>query len=64
METNGCQSKVTFSIEYRSAKPEQKAAGKRLFSRLIGRATAVGAAGAAACNKQIDKKAEKESPPH
>ena len=32
------QTKVTFSIEIRPATPEQKAAGKRLFSRLIARA--------------------------
>jgi hypothetical protein len=53
---------INFSIEIRPATTEQKAAGKRLFSKLIGKAIAVGAAGAAACN--TNEFITKDSPPH
>jgi hypothetical protein len=42
---------VTFSLELRPETQEQKEAGKRLFARLIGRAMAVGAAGATAAQE-------------
>jgi hypothetical protein len=48
MGTDNVEKKVTFSIEQRPATSEQKAAGKRLFSKLVERAIAVGAAGATA----------------
>jgi hypothetical protein len=53
---------IYFSIEYRPVTSEQKAAGKRLFSKLIGRAIAVGAAGATAC--KTNESIPKDCPPH
>jgi hypothetical protein len=55
VETKRLELEVTFVIEFRPATPEQKDAGKRLFSKLAERARAVGAAGAAACNNGSDK---------
>jgi hypothetical protein len=52
MGKNQVDPKVTFSIETRPATTEQKAAGKRLFSKLVERALAVGAAGANACEQK------------
>jgi hypothetical protein len=46
---------ITLSIEIRHSTQEQKEAGRRLFSRLIGRAVAVGAAGSTAEKEGINK---------
>jgi hypothetical protein len=46
---------ITFGIDVRPATLEQKDAGKRLFSKLIGRARAVGAAGATVFKEKMDK---------
>jgi hypothetical protein len=51
MGKNQVEPKVTFSIELRPSTSEQKAAGKRLFIKLVERATAVGATGATAWKK-------------